>query len=104
MHIEDSEDILIEELEIEGNARTISGEEAAYERERMTGKHGGSDKERDECDEHCEWNDSLDMCIGHHHSYFTGHGIVVKNSHNVVLSRNIIKHMPGAGIFATGNS
>jgi hypothetical protein len=105
IHIEDSEDILIEQLDIEGNARTISGEEAAAERDRVTGKHGCNDLERDEChDDHCVWNDNLNMCIGHHHSYFTGHGIVIKNSHNIVITRNSIKHMPGAGIFASGNS
>ena len=101
--IGNSNDITIKGLEIIGSALAITGDEATKNRQRRTGRDEGG------CLQHnqqscwsvigCEWDRSLQSCIGVEHDYYDGAGIFVTNSANINIDMNTVHHCPGSGIF-----
>ena len=103
--INNCENISVKNLEIEGPALSISGEEATANRVRLTGRgEGGCGESQDmnSCSSRsgCKWSHGLEYCIGETLSYYVGQGIQIDNSDNVTIENNKVHHTNGSGIRA----
>jgi len=105
IRIEDSQNITIRNLEIQGPALSITGEEASENRLRLTGRgEGGCGEEQDKssCNARsgCKWSHSIKYCVGTTYSYYVGNGISIIDSNHVDIEKNHVHHCNGSGIRA----
>ena len=106
IRVSNSNNIKISNLEIIGAALRITGEEATANRKRLTGRDDGgcgTASNESDCNDQseCKWSSSLEYCVGNTWSYYTGTGISIKSSTNVILESNKVHHCPGSGIHTT---
>ena len=108
LNIYESHNIEVSNLEITGPALEITGEEATANRVRLTGLDqggcggwsGSETEETCQVKPECAWSSSLKYCHGASWSYYSGTGIEMRRSTDILVFNNEVHHCTASAIRA----